>query len=144
MPDPDYSLYGLGGAKFDLLFGLTENFSADATPAGIDGVLQYASDLFDHGTAEPLAARLVRMLAAMAADPGARIGEVELLGAGGAACAAGAAGTPRRPGARAAPWPSLSRLGAAAARTPTAVVCGEVELSCGRAEHPGEPRWHDG
>ncbi|SNT65069.1 Phosphopantetheine attachment site, partial [Streptosporangium subroseum] len=79
VPDPAYSLYGLGDAKCDLLFGLTESVSADTTPAGIDGVLQYASDRFDRGTAESIAARLVRMLEAMVADPGARVSEVELL-----------------------------------------------------------------
>ncbi|MBB4919911.1 non-ribosomal peptide synthetase [Streptosporangium saharense] len=71
--DPDYSLYGLSGAKCDLLFGLSEG------PSGIHGVLQYATDLFDHGTAETIAARLTRLLEAVAADPDLRIGRVELL-----------------------------------------------------------------
>ena len=128
VPDPGYSLYGLGGAKFDLLFGLTENFSADATPAGIDGVLQYASTLFDHGTAESIAARLVRMLEAMAADPGARMGEVELL-------------APEERHALLERWNATAALvpegnlaevfeaRVAAAPDAEAVVCGEVRLS---------------
>ena len=36
-------------AKFDLSLGLTEHRSADGRPAGIEGVLEYASDLFDRG-----------------------------------------------------------------------------------------------
>ncbi|MFI7539625.1 condensation domain-containing protein, partial [Streptosporangium sp. NPDC049376] len=75
-PDPDYSLYGLSGAKCDLLFGLSEG------PSGIHGVLQYATDLFDHGTAESIAGWLTRLLEAVAADPDVRIGQVELLTAG--------------------------------------------------------------
>ncbi|MFF5205705.1 amino acid adenylation domain-containing protein [Streptosporangium sp. NPDC000396] len=79
VPDPAYSLYGFGGAKFDLLFGLTERFDSDATPAGVDGVLEYAADLFDRDTAESIAARLVRLLEAVSADPDVRVGAVELL-----------------------------------------------------------------
>ena len=37
-------------AKFDLSVGLTERRLADGTPGGIDGVLEYASDLFDEAT----------------------------------------------------------------------------------------------
>ncbi|MGV9602103.1 amino acid adenylation domain-containing protein, partial [Streptosporangium sandarakinum] len=77
--DPAYSLYGFGGAKCDLLLGLTEDFTADGAPAGVEGVLQYATDLFDRETAETIAARLVRLLEAVAADPDARIGAVDLL-----------------------------------------------------------------
>ncbi|WP_461013006.1 condensation domain-containing protein, partial [Streptosporangium sandarakinum] len=62
--DPAYSLYGFGGAKCDLLLGLTEDFTADGAAAGVEGVLQYATDLFDRGTAETIAARLVRLLEA--------------------------------------------------------------------------------
>ncbi|MFJ2034386.1 condensation domain-containing protein, partial [Streptosporangium sp. NPDC087985] len=79
VPDPAYSLYGFGGAKCDLLFGLTENFSPDATPAGVDGVLQYATDLFDRDTAELIATRLIRLLEAVTADPDVQVGAVELL-----------------------------------------------------------------
>ncbi len=35
------------GAKFDLSLGLIEQRGADGAPAGIEGVLEYASDLFD-------------------------------------------------------------------------------------------------
>ena len=37
-------------AKFDLSVGLIEQRSADGQPAGIEGVLEYASDLFDEAT----------------------------------------------------------------------------------------------
>ena len=37
-------------AKFDLSLGLVEQRAADGAPAGIEGVLEYASDLFDAAT----------------------------------------------------------------------------------------------
>ncbi|WP_433347503.1 amino acid adenylation domain-containing protein [Microtetraspora malaysiensis] len=126
-PDPAYSLYGLSGAKCDLLFGLSESFSTGA-PTGIDGVLQYATDLFDRDTAESIAARLVRLLEAVTADPDVRVGEVELL-----------APEERQTllekwNATSAPLPGgdLARLfeaRVAAAPDAEAVVCGEVRLS---------------
>jgi non-ribosomal peptide synthetase component F len=55
-------------AKFDLSVSLEEQRGADGTPAGIAGSLEYATDLFEHGTVEALAARLVRLLAAAKKD----------------------------------------------------------------------------
>jgi amino acid adenylation domain-containing protein len=62
-----------GLAKFDLAFVLTESSS------GLDGELEYARDLFDDVTAAGFAARLVRVLEAVAADPDLRVSEVEVL-----------------------------------------------------------------
>ncbi|MCO5973403.1 non-ribosomal peptide synthetase [Actinoallomurus soli] len=59
-----------GVAKFDLTLSLED---------GLDGVLEYATDLFDAATAEAIAARLGRLLTAVAADPDARIGAIDLL-----------------------------------------------------------------
>ncbi|MFD8532622.1 amino acid adenylation domain-containing protein, partial [Streptosporangium canum] len=126
-PDPASSLYGFGGAKCDLAFGLTENVSAGA-PAGVDGVVQYAADLFDRGTVESITARLVRLLEAVAADPDVRVGAVELL-----------APDERytllekwNDTAVRTPGGSLARLfeaRVAAAPDAEAVVCGEVRLT---------------
>ena len=41
-------------AKFDLSVGLVERRLPDGMPGGIDGVLEYASDLFDDATVERL------------------------------------------------------------------------------------------
>jgi non-ribosomal peptide synthetase component F len=68
----------LHAAKFDLSFQLGETFDADGAEAGIEGSLEYATDLFDPGTARSLTERLVRLLDAVSADPGARIGAVDL------------------------------------------------------------------
>ncbi|WP_424188004.1 amino acid adenylation domain-containing protein [Actinokineospora sp. G85] len=66
---------GPGGAKFDLSFDLLEVEGAD----GLSGVLEYRADLFDAATARNMADRLVRLLSAVAQDPGQSIGRVDLL-----------------------------------------------------------------
>ena len=52
----------VASAKFDLSFALAEERAADGTPSGINGVLEYAGDLFEEATAATLAERLVRLL----------------------------------------------------------------------------------
>jgi amino acid adenylation domain-containing protein len=66
-------------AKFDLTLNLEENTAADGTPAGIGGFLEYATDLFDAGTAADLAGRFVRLLAAAVAAPAVPVSGLDLL-----------------------------------------------------------------
>ncbi|WP_419995150.1 non-ribosomal peptide synthetase [Streptomyces boninensis] len=66
-------------AKFDLSVVLRDRTAADGTPLGIDGTLEYATDLFDAGTATALTERLVRFLTAAVADPDAPIGAAAIL-----------------------------------------------------------------
>ncbi|MFE9450309.1 amino acid adenylation domain-containing protein [Streptomyces sp. NPDC006739] len=75
----DHEYVETGAARFDLSLYLGEHRHDDGTPAGIDGVAEYSTDLFDPATAERLCRRLVRLLAAVAADPGRRIGDADLL-----------------------------------------------------------------
>ncbi|MFC7825002.1 amino acid adenylation domain-containing protein [Streptomyces sp. NPDC057375] len=70
-----------GAAKFDLLFRMVEQHAQDARPDGIAGVLEFSTDLFDVVTAERLVERLVRVLEAVVADPGVRVGGVDVLSA---------------------------------------------------------------
>ncbi|MGV4989249.1 AMP-binding protein, partial [Streptomyces sp. NRAIS3] len=66
-----------GAAKFDLAFEMTEH------PDGsVEGLLEYATDLFDPATAQSIAARLVRHLDALTAAPDAAIGSHDVLDAG--------------------------------------------------------------
>ena len=58
-----------------------EQRAADGAPAGIAGVLEYATDLFDRATVEAMAARLVRLLEAAVAEPDRPIGRLDLLAA---------------------------------------------------------------
>ena len=67
------------GAKFDLSVGLIEQRSADGQPAGIEGVLEYASDLFDEATVVTLGRRLIRLLAAAVAAPERALGGLDIL-----------------------------------------------------------------
>ncbi|WP_328369807.1 non-ribosomal peptide synthase/polyketide synthase [Streptomyces sp. NBC_00445] len=63
-------------AKFDLSF----DFIEQPDGSGIQGWIEYSSDLFDHGTVELLAGRLVRLLEQVAADPDVPVRDVEVLG----------------------------------------------------------------
>ncbi|GAB7185303.1 amino acid adenylation domain-containing protein [Kitasatospora sp. Ki12] len=115
-----------GSAKFDLSLIAEESFGPDGEPAGIDCALDYAVDLFDRETVEAIAARLGRLLAAVAARPELPIGRIELLPAEERAALPTAgpalpAGLPLLPAA----------FAARAAETPEAValVCGDTSLT---------------
>jgi nonribosomal peptide synthetase DhbF len=66
-------------AKFDLTLQLRDHYAADGEPVGVDGILEYATDLFDERTARTIVARLLRVLDAVVAAPRVRIGAIELL-----------------------------------------------------------------
>ncbi|MGF0309228.1 amino acid adenylation domain-containing protein [Rhodococcus sp. IEGM1428] len=65
-------------AKFDMQFTLSEQARPDGTADGMAGVITYATDLFDADTVDEISARLVRVLAAVAADPETVVGDIEL------------------------------------------------------------------
>ncbi|CAM5329566.1 amino acid adenylation domain-containing protein [Streptomyces abikoensis] len=60
-------------AKFDLEFNFT------AVEQGVRCTLEYATDLFDRSTVTAMGERLIRVLRRLAAEPGARIGAVDVL-----------------------------------------------------------------
>lgn len=64
-------------AKFDLSFDFVERGDG----SGVDGVLEYSTDLFDHATAQSFADRLRRVLRAVTADPDTALADVDILGA---------------------------------------------------------------
>ncbi|WP_190344228.1 non-ribosomal peptide synthetase [Streptomyces venezuelae] len=68
-----------GVAKFDLLFNLGESVSADGRR--VDGLIEYATDLFDRASVERIADRFVRVLEQVVADPAVRIDRVDVLDA---------------------------------------------------------------
>ncbi|MFI1206414.1 amino acid adenylation domain-containing protein [Streptomyces sp. NPDC020802] len=67
---------GATGAKFDLSFDFVERDGGD----GVDGVLEYSTDLFDHASAEAIGERLVRLLRAVADAPDTPISRIDILG----------------------------------------------------------------
>ncbi|MEU9043685.1 MULTISPECIES: amino acid adenylation domain-containing protein [unclassified Kitasatospora] len=70
---------GLRVAKFDLNIGIAEHHGPDGAPAGLTGSIEYAADLYDHGTVTALADRLGRLLAGAAADPHAPLATLDVL-----------------------------------------------------------------
>src|SRR5262249_53238382 len=58
-----------------------EQRGSDGTPAGIEGALEYATDLFERASVEDLAGRLVRLLEAAVAEPEREIGRLDILSA---------------------------------------------------------------
>lgn len=60
-------------AKFDLELILDSRRAGDGTPAGLEGRLEYATDLYDAGVAEELRDRFLGLLTRFLGDPGARI-----------------------------------------------------------------------
>ena len=70
---------GVDTARFDLAVTLVERRDTDGAPGGIDGEIQFAADLFDRVTAAALAERLAGVLGQVAADPGLRVSQVQLL-----------------------------------------------------------------
>ncbi|MEU4878810.1 amino acid adenylation domain-containing protein, partial [Streptomyces sp. NPDC021608] len=78
LPGLDVAFEGadLGVAKFDLTFHLEE------TPDGLEGEVQYASDLFDEASAHALGERLVRVLEGLLADVDGPLSAVDVLSPG--------------------------------------------------------------
>ncbi|MFJ6902841.1 amino acid adenylation domain-containing protein [Streptomyces griseoluteus] len=113
-----------GISKFDLTFTFTETEDGAGHPTGLDGVLEFSTELFDHATAYALADRLTRLLASLAADPGRRVHRTEVLGTSERERLERAALGPVRPvAARTAP----EAFRAQCARTPDAVAVRESD-----------------
>jgi len=68
-----------GVSKFDLSLNLQEFYDPDGAPAGIQGVAEYATDLFDAGTIDALLGRLARVLDAAVTAPDRPIGQLDVL-----------------------------------------------------------------
>ncbi|MFC8387153.1 condensation domain-containing protein, partial [Nocardia sp. NPDC057272] len=59
-----------GAARMDLTFSLGDLYNRDGKPAGIDGGVEFRTDVFDEVTVQRLVTRLERILQGMVADPG--------------------------------------------------------------------------
>lgn len=70
-----------GNARVDLAFNMGENHTGDGAPAGIDGLVEYAAELFAPHTVQRLADRLCRLLESATADPGTAVSALEILSA---------------------------------------------------------------
>ncbi|HEX8906062.1 MAG TPA: amino acid adenylation domain-containing protein, partial [Longimicrobiaceae bacterium] len=63
-------------ARFDL------NLQLASHPGGVEGILEYSTDLFERDTVRRMLEHLRRVLEQVADDPGARLSRLELAGAG--------------------------------------------------------------
>ncbi|WP_244168576.1 non-ribosomal peptide synthetase [Mycobacterium malmoense] len=66
-------------ARTDLLFSLAERWTGDGQSAGIGGAVEFRTDVFDTATVATLVARLRRVVAAMAEEPGRRLSSIDAL-----------------------------------------------------------------
>ncbi|OKH98938.1 hypothetical protein A6A06_25375 [Streptomyces sp. CB02923] len=66
---------GLASSKFDLSVVLRERPDG----GGLDGLLEFATDLFDPATAQALATRLVEVFGRLAGDARTRVGDLDVL-----------------------------------------------------------------
>nr|WP_234431368.1 non-ribosomal peptide synthetase [Streptomyces sp. NRRL F-5053] len=89
-PSGEFALDGLqvtpepvstGTSRVDLTFSLTEQQAPDGGPAGIDGAVEYATDLFEPGTVAELCATWLRLLRQFVRHPERPIGRAEVLSA---------------------------------------------------------------
>ena len=69
-------------ARMDLVFSLSERWTEAGEPAGIGGMVEFRTDVFDADSIETLIERLQRVLVAVTADPGRRLSSVDVLDAG--------------------------------------------------------------
>ncbi|MER5306132.1 amino acid adenylation domain-containing protein, partial [Streptomyces lasiicapitis] len=67
-------------AKFDLDLNVRERFDTSGAPAGLEGTVVYAVDLFDEDTVAELVERFVRVLDAVTADPHQPVSRIQILG----------------------------------------------------------------
>jgi pristinamycin I synthase-3/4 len=73
----------IGAARFELAFSLRERRSADGSPSGVDGVVEFSADVYDRGTVEAMVEQLCLVLEQAAGDPGLPMSRYELLPAAG-------------------------------------------------------------
>ena len=69
-------------ARMDLAFSLAERWTEAGEPAGIGGVVEFRTDVFDTESIQALIERLERVVVAMTADPTRSLSSVDVLDAG--------------------------------------------------------------
>ncbi|MFJ3583269.1 amino acid adenylation domain-containing protein [Streptomyces sp. NPDC090127] len=75
----DYVPFRIRSAKFDLVFSFTEHTPADGSTGALGCRLEFATELFDHVTAERLGDRLRALVAALVAAPEQPVSRAEIL-----------------------------------------------------------------
>ncbi|GAA0603000.1 hypothetical protein GCM10010174_19080 [Kutzneria viridogrisea] len=73
-----------GVAKFDMDLRLQERHTADGLPDGVTGIVEYATDLFEHDTVRTITEALAAVLRAATAAPDQSIARIEVPAIGAA------------------------------------------------------------
>ena len=128
-----FEAVAIASGKFDLSLILGERQEEDGAAAGIGGMLEYATDLFERTSAEAIAARFVRLLEAAAAAPECPIGRLDILTAAERHTILRKWNDTERP-VPCATLPQLFEARAARAPDAVAVVCGEERLGYGELD----------
>ncbi|RAV13514.1 non-ribosomal peptide synthetase [Mycolicibacterium sp. GF69] len=68
-------------ARMDLVFSLAERWTEAGAPAGISGMVEFRTDVFDTGSIEALIRRLERVLLVITADPTQALSSLDVLDA---------------------------------------------------------------
>ena len=66
-------------ARMDLAFSMGECWTGAGEAAGIGGMVEFRTDVFDAATIETLIERFERVLVAMVSDPGRRVSSIDVL-----------------------------------------------------------------
>jgi hypothetical protein len=66
-------------ARMDLTFSLAERFTAAGEPAGISGVVEFRTEVFDADSIEALLERFKRVVVGLTADPSRRLSSIDVL-----------------------------------------------------------------
>ncbi len=69
-------------ARMDLVFSLAERWTQNGEPAGIGGVVEFRTDVFEAASIEVLIARWQQVVEALTADPARRLSSIDVLDAG--------------------------------------------------------------
>ncbi|MCX4231483.1 non-ribosomal peptide synthetase [Streptomyces ortus] len=72
-------LAGVVPAKFDLDFQLAEQITDDGIPAGLTGLVIYATDLFDPASVEAIVRRFLLVLETVTTDPSVPVSRIDVL-----------------------------------------------------------------
>ncbi len=118
-------------ARMDLTFALGEQWTETGEPAGINGAVEFRTDVFDPASIETLIERFKRVLVALTADENRRLSSVDVLDSGEHARLNTWSNRAALSHPTAAKQSIPALLAAQAAQTPdaVAVTCGERSLT---------------
>ena len=77
--ETDLNLYSVGASKFDLTMELRELHTKEGNPAGINGFLEYSTDLFKSDTVEKLISRMLMLLEDAVSNQSQLIGRLKIM-----------------------------------------------------------------